>query len=384
MDFNDVFFNPKDFILTDEKIGEGTFGQVYVIVRKSDNKRFAAKIIKTNYTNDGREQKMLMDEIELLWQVDHAAILKLIGINLRSLKNPMIYQPTIITELLKNGSLDHVISKQGTDSPDPNWTSTKKYICLLGIAHAMKYLHEQGILHRDLKPANVLIDMNYYPKVADFGISKCFDESLEKSMDLSVSVIAGSPLYMPPEYLKGRECTPSVDVYAFGITAYEIITGKSGLNMKFTNDMKVPKKTQELIERCCSCNVSDRPSFEEIFELLSNDFSYSPEPLFEKEVEVYIQVLKGKMEYDELETFVLLCKQEDELIKVLHSACETENIKIVKLILGNRIIDVNASLVFLPFFLFMQFKYQIFFDYVLYKNVIYKVFKIKYFNSIHN
>ncbi|KAK8838287.1 hypothetical protein M9Y10_035710 [Tritrichomonas musculus] len=101
---------------------------------------------------------------------------------------------------------------------DNNWSPTKKYIYLLGISDAMRFLHKSGILHRDLKPQNILVD---------FGLSKCFANSLTNSMQFSMTGQIGTPLYMAPEMFEDEEhFGPAVDVYAFALLAYEIVTGK--------------------------------------------------------------------------------------------------------------------------------------------------------------
>ena len=68
---------------------------------------------------------------------------------------------------LPNGSLIELLDKEKNSLADMNWTPTKKYISLIGIAAAMRYLHENNIIHRDLKPQNILIDADYYPRVCD-------------------------------------------------------------------------------------------------------------------------------------------------------------------------------------------------------------------------
>lgn len=89
---------------------------------------------------------------------------------------------------------------------------------LLGIADAMRYLHEHGVIHRNLKPENILIDTKNYPQVSNYGLSKCISSSLTKTSNCT-------PLYMAPELLRGEDVyIPEVDVYSFSILAYEIIT----------------------------------------------------------------------------------------------------------------------------------------------------------------
>lgn len=69
----------------------------------------------------------------------------------------------------------------------------------------MRYLNSHGIIHRDLKPENILIDSNYYPRVCDFGFSRCFPESLSKSIKLTMTGEIITPLYMARELLRGEE-----------------------------------------------------------------------------------------------------------------------------------------------------------------------------------
>lgn len=114
---------------------------------------------------------LLMREAIILRKLNHPSIIKFYGINFHSFDNPNKLEPTIITQYLPNGSLKTMLDTE-------KLTITKKYISLLGISHAMKYMHQQDILHRDLKPENILIDDNYYPKICDFGLSRCFSEDL--------------------------------------------------------------------------------------------------------------------------------------------------------------------------------------------------------------
>ena len=380
MDYKGVFFNLKDFTLTNTKLGEGAFGSVYIIEKNSDHTKYAAKIIKSE-SCDGDEQTQIMRESMILSILDHPSILKFLGINFRSLKDHDKYQPTIITEYMLHGSLKRILDKEKKSISDENWSPSKKYICLLGISEAMRYLHAHGILHRDLKPENILIDEDYHPKIGDFGLSKCFPGSLSNSMKLSMTGQVGTALYMPPEMIEGGECGPSVDVYAFAILAYEILTGKEpyyelgnnltpyqfwnkiiqGTRPTLTSD--IPQKTIDLIERCWSRNVSERPSFEEIFNLLSSDFSYSPEDVDSDEINEYLEILKSNGQSDNNDKFKDLTRQcakifedkfnqLDTINDLLCFACFEGYYEVVKLLLSNESIDINAKVILLYIFLY--------------------------------
>lgn len=309
MDVEGIFFNTKDYKLSDEEIGKGAFGKVYLATNK-DGQQFAAKILNIEDDFDGDQQKLLLRESLILHKMNHPSIVRYAGINFRSFKKATKFAPVILTEYMPHGSLRENLDREKRSLSDHSWTPTKKYIMLLGIADAMRYLHKHGVIHRDLKPENILVDSNYYPRVSDFGLSKCIFGSLSKSSNLTMTGQIGTPMYMAPELLRGEDSYgSSVDVYAFSILAYEIVTGDSPYadlgnvsSFVFANKVmsgyrpklssKIPRKMQILLSRCWSENPLDRPSFDEIFEELSSDiFGYLGETVEEEEIMEYLFLL---------------------------------------------------------------------------------------------
>lgn len=317
MDFEDAFFDTNDFKLTGKKLGDGGFGSVYTVQRKTDKKLFAAKIINSTNLARGIDQISFLRESEILHKLKHPYIVKFHGVNFHSFDDNTKLEPTILTEYVVNGSLKDVLNKERKNAADPKWNATQKYICLLGIADAMRYLHSNRILHRDLKPHNVLMDENYFPRLCDFGISRCFKKESSNGIKLSHVEYSGTPIYMAPELFDDDPIYgSSIDVYAFSIVAYEIVTGLepyvnnyskmpsfytltsniiSGDRPKF-ND-KVTKKMKTLLEQCWSSEPYDRPTFSEIFRLLSTDFSYFKEELENDKIESFLNQLKRSSEY---------------------------------------------------------------------------------------
>lgn len=296
---------------------------------------YAAKIINIDEKYDGHEEMLFLRESLIMYKLDHPSIVKFVGSNFKSFRDPSIFEPTIITEYLEHGSLKDNLNKEKRSISDSEWTPTKKYISLIGISDAMRYLHEHGIVHQDLKPENILVDNLYYPRVCDFGLSRCFSESFSKSLKLTMTGEKGTPLYMAPELLRGDEhYDPSVDVYAFSILTYEIVSNKEPyfeLGEKVTpytfmdkvikgyRPKRVPGITDKmwnLLCRCWSGEAKERPTFEYIFNELSKDRSYFSEFFDEKEFNEYLDVLKESCEKD-MKKSSSLSKEADGLIQKL-------------------------------------------------------------------
>lgn len=202
-------------------IGEGSFGKVYKVEKIDDFSQYAAKETKEEY-NPKNTQCTFSKEILSYSKSDNPAILSLFGYSLSNFNDEPF--PTMITEFMPKGSLDKILESQRHSLAPHDFTPTKKYIILLGISIGMKYLHSRGIIHRDLKPANILLNDELYPRICDFGCSFISDKQLTETLIKSEEV--GTPMYMAPEIFSDEPYSYKVDVYAFSMLAYEIITGE--------------------------------------------------------------------------------------------------------------------------------------------------------------
>ena len=89
------------------------------------------------------------------------------------------------------------------------------------VAHALAHAHTQGVVHRDIKPANVLVDLAAgVVKVTDFGIAHIADACLTRT-----GLVLGTPAYMAPEQLSGQRVDGRTDLYALGVTLFQLLTG---------------------------------------------------------------------------------------------------------------------------------------------------------------
>lgn len=241
------------------KIGKGGCGSIIKVQEKQTGQIYAAKIFNKSMSKD------IVREIEITSKLRHPSVIGFIGLSETDFQGEN--NPVLIIEYMKNGSLKDLISKK-----DPRLTDTNKLIILYGIASAMSFLHSKKIIHRDLKTGNILIDDEFYPKVADFGLSKFM-----KSDTFNNSEYKGTITYTAPEVISDLNYSEKSDVFAFAMTAYALFTGKEpynecktfgqvqnqimgGINLKFNDN--VPSVIQDLIERCWSFKPDKRPSFD--------------------------------------------------------------------------------------------------------------------------
>jgi serine/threonine protein kinase len=95
----------------------------------------------------------------------------------------------------------------------------------LGIADALDYIHNHGVVHRDLKPENIMIDPEDSIKLIDFGIAG--KEGSRRLTFAKLSQVMGTPEYISPEQVKGKRGDGRSDIYALGVMLYEMLTGKA-------------------------------------------------------------------------------------------------------------------------------------------------------------
>ncbi|GMG98697.1 hypothetical protein Nepgr_000537 [Nepenthes gracilis] len=187
------------------KIGQGGFGAVYYAELRGEK----AAIKKM----DMQATREFLAELKVLTHVHHLNLVRLIGYCVEG-------SLFLVYEYIENGNLNQHLRGSGRD---PLTWSNRVQIAL-DSARGLEYIHEHTVpvyIHRDIKSANILIDNNFHAKVADFGLTKLTEAGTTR--------LVGTFGYMPPEYAQYGEVSAKVDVYAFGVVLYELISAKEAI-----------------------------------------------------------------------------------------------------------------------------------------------------------
>ena len=193
------------YLITDI-VGRGGFSILYKGLHRDLNMQVAVKMLKHDLAMDPDFQKKFREEARLIARFNHENIVRIYDIEER-------YRTLfIIMEFLDGLSLRELIR----DTTGIPFRDTVRI--LIQACSGLKYAHDQGIVHQDVKPGNLLILPSGRVKVVDFGLAcPCGSEVFD---------FAGTAFYQAPEQIESLPLDPRTDVYALGITAYEMVTGK--------------------------------------------------------------------------------------------------------------------------------------------------------------
>jgi TonB family protein len=190
------------------QIGDGSMGRVYRALDPVVGRRVAVKTIKKEYLSEGASEEYLKRfrrEARASGALSHPGIIHVFDVG----------PDYIVMELLEGQTLAQLLEERGRlELSEALWV-------FRAMAEAIDFAHERGIIHRDLKPANVMVLEGGGVKLMDFGVAR-----VESSVMTRAGEVLGSPSYMAPEQIAGREITRRSDLYSLGVVAYEVLTGR--------------------------------------------------------------------------------------------------------------------------------------------------------------
>nr|BAJ99475.1 predicted protein [Hordeum vulgare subsp. vulgare] len=206
-----------------DKLGQGGYGSVFKGVLLPGNVHVAVKMLEGNPNCNGED---FINEVSTIGRIHHVNVVRLMGFCSEEMRRALVY------EYMPQGSLDKYIFSSGK-----SFCWDKLAEIALGIARGIDYLHQgcdMQILHFDIKPHNILLDNNFVPKVADFGLAKLYprDNSFVPSRALR-----GTIGYIAPEMISRSfgAISSKSDVYSFGMLLLEMAGGRRNADPNAAN-----------------------------------------------------------------------------------------------------------------------------------------------------
>ncbi|MDR3703004.1 MAG: bifunctional serine/threonine-protein kinase/formylglycine-generating enzyme family protein [Candidatus Sulfopaludibacter sp.] len=220
----------------------------------------AVKILTEAGCEDAEAKARFLAEARMAGNISHENVLSIYDFG-----EDDQHHPFMVMEFLRGEDLRHALKNGHTGD------LRGKLKIALQVARALFYIHSQKIVHRDIKPENVHISQAGVVKLMDFGIAKTEGLSMTRA-----GYVLGTPYYMAPEQVMGHNVTEQVDVYAFGVLLFELLTGakpidgdtverifysilNEPLNLEPLRQAGAPQAICDLVARCTAKGPNDRP-----------------------------------------------------------------------------------------------------------------------------
>ena len=277
-------------------LGKGSFGEVYLTSKQGTKQKFATKKIDRKFTQNPRAKKYLDNEINILKEIDHPNIIKLIEVHETT---QYIY---LVMELCNGGGLSDCLEDHIKKNKGPFPEEVVQYL-MRQIVSGLNYLHKRNILHRDIKLDNILVDfdneedrknknmMKAKVKIIDFGFARHLQPS-----QLAYSTL-GSPINMDPGILRKLNkmehsneygYDQKADIWSLGTICYEMLIGKNTFNAENMRELiskvergnyflptSISKEAVSFLNGMLQYDLKKRLSAEQLYHhnFLTKDFS---------------------------------------------------------------------------------------------------------------
>ncbi|MFG2277023.1 WD40 repeat domain-containing serine/threonine protein kinase [Streptomyces chartreusis] len=252
-------------------LGSGGMGRVF-LARTPAGSAVAVKVVHREYAADASFRKRFEQEVSAARRVQGLYTVPVVDADLGT------DEPWLATAYVPGPALHDAVAAHGP-------LSVATVVALTAqVAEALQSIHAAGVIHRDLKPSNILLTADG-PKVIDFGIARAADVTSVTS----TGMLAGTPGYMAPEYIRGESLTEAVDVFALGAVATYAATARPAFGgtghsvlyriLEQSPDLDgCPEPVRTIAARCLEKDPRDRPGLTEVIRLCRIADAGAPAP----------------------------------------------------------------------------------------------------------
>lgn len=228
MAFQDKYIASRYHV--ESQIGEGGMSIVYKAKDIVTGKDVAIKILKDDTLKNPTNIERFNREARATASLSHPNIVRVITVGTQD------GRPYMITDFIKGKTLRDVLDQRGRLS------SQEALDAMNQLCSAVLYAHQNNVIHRDIKPQNVFLTPDGTIKLGDFGIATFMNASNHVTR---TQAVVGSVHYLAPEVAGGHIATPQSDIYALGVTFFELVTG----NVPFEDDNPVDVCLKQINEK---------------------------------------------------------------------------------------------------------------------------------------
>jgi serine/threonine protein kinase/Tfp pilus assembly protein PilF len=235
-----------------EKLGKGGMGRVYRVEDTKLKQEVALKLIKPEIARDKKTIERFRNELKIARNIRHKNVCGMYDLGETEGAH------FITMEYVRGEDLKSFIHRSGQLAVGTAVRIAKQ------VCEGLSEAHKLGVVHRDLKPGNIMIDREGNVRIMDFGIAR----SLKEKGITGAGVMIGTPEYMSPEQVEGKEADQRSDIYSLGIILYEMVTGR----VPFEGDTPFAigvkhKNLNNIILRCLEKDKKKR--YQDVKEILS-------------------------------------------------------------------------------------------------------------------
>jgi serine/threonine protein kinase/Tfp pilus assembly protein PilF len=219
-----------------EELGKGGMGKVYKVLDQKIEERVALKLLNFEVSPGDKTLERFRNELKLARNISHRYVCRMYDLGEAE------GIPYITMEYVSGEDLKSLIRRIG------QFTVSRAVFLAKQVCEGLAEAHRRGVVHRDLKPQNIMIDRDGNVRIMDFGIAR----SMRTQGITDTGEIFGTPEYMSPESLEGKDVDERTDIYSLGIILFEMLTGKvpfegdTPLNVALKQKTEIPQDPQKI------------------------------------------------------------------------------------------------------------------------------------------